>query len=59
MTARKMREMAASAASTKTPVSQPPYHSDISDAYLAALQRQIDSLKPAGFKLTPISEPGW
>lgn len=39
--------------------SQPNYHSEISDEYLDALQRKIDSEKSEKSKLTPISEPGW
>lgn len=38
---------------------QPNYHSEISDEYLDGLQNQVNSGKPEGFKLTPISEPGW
>lgn len=39
--------------------SQPSYHSEISDEYLDDMQRRVDAEKPEGFKLTPISEPGW
>lgn len=38
---------------------QPPYHSEISDEYLTALQQQVDAAKPEGFRLTPICQPGW
>jgi hypothetical protein len=46
-------------AGTIPPCTQPRYHSEISDEYLNALQRQVDRLKPEGFKLTPVSGPGW
>lgn len=35
---------------------QPNYHSEISDAYLEAMQKAVDAKKPEGFRLTPISE---
>lgn len=38
---------------------QPNYHSEISDAYIEAMQNAVDAQKPEGFKLTPISESGW
>lgn len=38
---------------------QPDYCSEVSDDYVAALQNHVDKNKPANFKLTPISEPGW
>lgn len=38
---------------------QPRYHRELGDEYLVALQRQVDGLKPKGFVLTPLSEPGW
>lgn len=38
---------------------QPNYHSEISAAYIEAMQRAVDSQKPEGFRLTPISEAGW
>jgi len=41
------------------PKPQPNYHTEISTEYLDGLQRQVDSSKPAGFQLTPISQPGW
>lgn len=44
---------------TMAACTQPRYHSEISDDYLNALQRQVDALKPEGFQLTAISEPGW
>lgn len=66
MPARKLKASVAPAARppratrpTKATCTQPRYHSEISDKYLDALQRQIDALKPEGFQLTPISEPGW
>ena len=39
--------------------SQPSYHTEISDEYLDEMQRRVDAEKPEGFKLTPISAPGW
>jgi len=41
------------------PKPQPNYHTEISTEYLDGLQRQVDSTKPDGFQLTPISQPGW
>ena len=38
---------------------QPNYNTDVSDEYLEALRKKIDSQKPANFALTPISESGW
>ena len=38
---------------------QPNYHSEISDSYIGAMQRAVDTQKAEGFKLTPISEAGW
>ena len=35
------------------------YCTEVSDAYLDALQASLEKAKPANFKLTPISEPGW
>jgi hypothetical protein len=35
------------------------YDDEISEAYLDALQSQVDLLKPEGFVLTPVTEPGW
>ena len=37
----------------------PPYHSEISDEYLVALQKFVDLGKPEGFELTPIGDAGW
>ena len=59
MSARKYREVAAHKPEKTVIRVQPPYQSEISDDYLAALQGQVDAGKPDGFKLTPISEPGW
>lgn len=41
------------------PKPQPDYHTEIDPEYLDALQRQVDRNKQEGFKLTPISQPGW
>lgn len=38
---------------------QPHYDTEVSDEYLDALRRQVDSQKPDSFRLTPISESGW
>ena len=38
---------------------QPNYNTEISDEYLKALKKKIDSDKPSNFSLTPISESGW
>lgn len=38
---------------------QPNYDTEVSDEYLDALKARIEAEKPAGFSLTPISEPGW
>lgn len=38
---------------------QPNYNTEVSDEYLEALRKKIDSQKPANFALTPISESGW
>ena len=38
---------------------QPAYHSEISEAYIAAMQADVDSKKPAGFTLTPLTPAGW
>ncbi len=38
---------------------QPNYHSEISDAYIEAMQKAVDEQKPEGFRLTPISDAGW
>lgn len=62
MPARKLKAAAPAARPTrsvKAASSQPPYHTEISSDYLDALQRQVDSTKPEGFKLTPITAPGW
>lgn len=61
MQARKPKASAVKAARTGTipPCTQPRYHSEISDKYLDAMQRQVDLLKPEGFALTPVSGPGW
>ena len=58
MTLRKFKGTFAVVRSTVSPAS-PPYHSEISDDYLAGLQRQVDAGKPANFTLTPLSEAGW
>ena len=60
MTLRKLRETVATAPKPNRAVRvQPPYHHDIDGDYLVALQKQVDSRKPSGFQLTPISEAGW
>ncbi len=61
MPARKIKATSAPPrrAGTIPPCTQPRYHSEISDAYLDALQKQVDAGKPEGFRLTPISGPGW
>lgn len=38
---------------------QPNYHSEISETYIAAMQKDVDSRKSASFQLTPISDAGW
>jgi hypothetical protein len=38
---------------------QPNYNTEVSDEYLEALRKKIDSQKPVNFALTPISESGW
>lgn len=38
---------------------QPDYHSEVSDDYLEAMQRDVDAKKPEGFRLTPVSDAGW
>jgi hypothetical protein len=40
-------------------IKQPRYHQEIDSGYLAAMQKRVDDAKPEGFKLTPISQPGW
>lgn len=49
--------VAASAA--RTPRFTPDYHDEVSEEYLEKLRSQIDGIKTEGFRLTPISEPGW
>lgn len=55
----KVRETTSAAGATRSFQGGPPYHSDISDEYLVALQKQVDACKPEGFQLSPISEAGW
>lgn len=38
---------------------QPNYHTEISDSYIEAMQRNVDEKKPSGFRLTPINDAGW
>lgn len=38
---------------------QPGYHTEVSDAYLEAMQKAVDEKKPANFSLTPLSDAGW
>ena len=38
---------------------QPRYHTEIDEAYLDRLQREVDERKPSNFNLTPLGEPGW
>lgn len=38
---------------------QPNYNTEVSDEYLEALRKKVDSQKPDNFSLTPISESGW
>lgn len=38
---------------------QPNYHSEISESYIEAMQRAVDTQKPESFRLTPIGEAGW
>lgn len=38
---------------------QPDYSSEMSDQFFEALKGRLDRSKPANFKLTPISDPGW
>lgn len=38
---------------------QPNYHSEISDSYIDAMQKAVDSGKPTNFSLTPVTEAGW
>jgi hypothetical protein len=38
---------------------QPDYCTEVSDEYIEALRNRVNREKPVGFKLTPISEPGW
>ena len=61
MHARKIKASATKPARAGTipPCTQPRYHSEISDEYLDSMQLKVDNLKPEGFKLTPISGPGW
>lgn len=59
MTLSKIKDTAAGSRSSLAGGGQPPYHSDVSEEYLTALQRQVDANKPKGFRLTPISEAGW
>lgn len=59
MTLRKLRGTIAGTRSGSATPGQPPYHSEISEEYLDALQRQVDAAKTHGFTLTPIGEPGW
>lgn len=54
-----MPKAAAAPRRSRSAYSQPSYHSEISDEYLDDMQRRVDAAKPEGFKLTPISEPGW
>jgi hypothetical protein len=38
---------------------QPGYRSEVSDAYLEAMQKSVDDKKPANFSLVPLSDAGW
>jgi len=38
---------------------QPGYHTEVSDAYLEAMQKAVDDKKPANFSLEPLSDAGW
>lgn len=38
---------------------QPGYHTEVSDAYLEAMQKAVDDRKPANFSLEPLSDAGW
>lgn len=38
---------------------QPRYHHEISDEQINQLQQKVDSSKPEGFALTPLSDSGW
>ena len=60
MTARKFQETPVAIRPIKASIDvQPPYHSELSDEILAAVQSRVDSRKPSGFQLTPICAPGW
>ena len=59
MSLKKFRDTVVGALGASTMRSQPSYHTEIDEAYLEALQRQVDAEKPKDFRLTPIGAPGW
>lgn len=59
MSLRKFRDAIVGGRAAAAAPSQPPYHSEVSDEYLAALQRQVNAAKPEDFSLTPLSQSGW
>lgn len=43
----------------KAPRFQPDYNDEVSDSVLEQLRHVVEDMKPAGFSLSPICEPGW
>lgn len=57
-----MRDMirrAIGAAASRGVRYQPDYQDEVTEEHRAELRRIVDESKPADFKLTPISDPGW
>jgi len=58
---RHLRKRASSAIALGSPKirMQPGYNTEVSDAYLEAMQKAVDEKKPANFSLVPLSDAGW